>query len=102
MAVATDKTTEPSCWTTDFWLRHCEGFRVFAESEPIGFVEDVLESEDGEPTALVVRVGEVFTHLLEVPVEAIDAFDPARERVLIGPLAAERMKAYQLPIPTEV
>jgi hypothetical protein len=102
MAVATDERTEPSCWTTDFWLRHCEGFRVFADGEPIGFVEYVLESEEDEPTALVVRVGEVFTHRLEVPVEAIDGLDPAAERVLIGPLAAGRAKAYQLPIPMGV
>jgi hypothetical protein len=102
MTATKDETTGPSCWTTGFWLCHCEGFRVFAEGEQIGFVEEVFAAEDDEPIALVVRVGEVFTHLLEVPVEAIDAFDPPRERVLIGPLAPGRMKAYQLPIPVGV
>jgi hypothetical protein len=103
MAAVTHERTEPSCWTTDFWLRHCEGYRVFAGEEPIGFVEEILDGRDGEPTALVVRVGEVFTHLLEIPVDAIEGFDPAGERVLVGPLAAARdLKAHQLRIPAAV
>ena len=84
MAVVTDETTERSCWTTDFWLRRCEGFRVFVDGGAIGFVENVLDSDDDEPTALVVRVGTVSAHVREVRVEAVDALDPAGERVLLS------------------
>ena len=101
MAVAMQPTIARSCWKTEFWLGRCEGFRVLADGEPIGFVEEVLEDDEGEPIALVVRVGEKFTHLLELPIEAIETFDPACERVFLGPLAAEGIKAYRLPIATE-
>jgi hypothetical protein len=104
MPTATDETTEPCFWTTEYWLRHCRGYRVFSGDEPIGFVEEILDGEDDDPTALLVRVGEVFTHLVEIPVEAIEGFDPARERVLIAPPGATRpgTTAYQLRIPAGI
>jgi hypothetical protein len=76
----------PSCWRADYWLRHCEGYRVFAGEEPIGYVEEIAFGPDEEPAALVVRVGETFTHLLTVAVDAVEGFDPMGERVFIGPL----------------
>lgn len=94
----------PSCWTTDYWLWHCEGFRVFTGEGPIGFVEEVLGSPDDGPRGLVVRVGEVFTHSLTIPTEAIEGFDPANERVLVASLAGldPRRGARQLEIPAAV
>lgn len=100
MPAVIDARAERSCWATDYWLLRCVGYRVIAGDESIGYVVDVLEGDDGRPTALVVRIGEFFTHLLEIPLEAIDGFDPARERVLIAPLVpTEEVKAYQLLIP---
>lgn len=100
--MGTDARTERSCWTTDLWLRRCEGFRVFADGEPIGFVEDVLECEDDQPAALVVRVDEVFSICSTFRSRQSKRSIPAADRVLIGPLAAGRMKTCQLPSPTEV
>jgi hypothetical protein len=80
-------TTERTCWTTDYWLGHCEGYRVFAAGAPIGFVERVLVDADGEATGLAVRIGDRPTELLTIPLEAIERFDPAGELVLIALLA---------------
>jgi hypothetical protein len=73
-----------SCWDSQYWLRHCEGYRVFAGDEPIGYVEEVELGPDDVPQALVIRVGEVFTHLLTVGVDTVESLDPAGERVTIG------------------
>lgn len=90
-----------SCWTSDYWLRHCEGYRVFAGDEAIGYVEEVELGRDDEPEALVVRLGDVFTHLLTVGVDAVESFDPAGERLFIASLAdlAPDAFAAQLRLP---
>jgi hypothetical protein len=76
----------PSGWAVDYWLAHCDGYRVFTPEGPIGYVEEVLESPEEEPTALVVRVGDAFSHCIQIPVGDIVGFNPAGERVLVGPL----------------
>ena len=53
-----ERQDAPSCWDTGYWLRRCEGFRLFVGDEPIGYVEDVAFGVDGEPAALAVCVGE--------------------------------------------
>jgi hypothetical protein len=100
-AMPTQELEATSCWTTQYWLRHCEGYRVLAGDEPIGYVEDVELGADDEPEALLIRVGEVFTHLLTISVEAIESFDPAGERLFVGSLADLGSDAFvrQLRIP---
>ena len=71
-----------SFWTIDYWLRHCEGCRVWDASGPLGYVEAVLTTEDDEPHSLVVRVGSV-SELVTWPVEAVDSLDAATERVFV-------------------
>ena len=73
-----------SCWTIDYSLRHCEGYRVWEATGPIGFVEAVLMTEDDEPHSLVVRVGSAFSLLVTFPVEAVEGLDPATERVFVA------------------
>jgi hypothetical protein len=90
-----------SCWTTDYWLRHCEGFAVWDAGERLGSVEGVLTAENDEPCSLVVRVGgSMFTQLVSFPIESVEALDPAAERVFVAPTAptAER-EGRQLKIP---
>ena len=91
----------PSCWTTEYWLRHCDGYRVWGATGPIGYVETVLSTEDGEPHSLVVRVGSsAFSQLLTLPVEAVESFDPATERVFVSAIARNSDQANrQLRIP---
>jgi hypothetical protein len=48
----------PIFWTDAYWLEHCEGFRVDSPDERLGYVEEVLWSDDHHsPTALRVRRG---------------------------------------------
>ena len=72
-----------SFWTIEYWLRHCEEYRVWDASGPIGYVEAVLTTEDDEPHSLVVRVGSVGGELVTWPVEAVESLDAATERVFV-------------------
>jgi hypothetical protein len=72
-----------SFWTIDYWLRHCEEYRVWDASGPLGYVEAVLMNEDDEPHSLVVRVGSVSGELVTWPVEAVESLDAATERVFV-------------------
>jgi hypothetical protein len=87
-----------TCWTVEYWLSHCEGYAVFTSEGPIGYVEEVVESPEGEPSALVVRVGERFSHRVTIPVAEIEGFDPSAERVFVGPLGT-RESADDDPAP---
>ena len=94
------KATPRSCWTIGYWLRHCEGYRVFDATGPIGYVEAVLTTDDDELHSLVVRVGRVFTVLVTFPVEAVEGLDPATERVfVVSPVPTGEGEARQLRIP---
>ena len=55
-------STLDNCWSTDYWLRHCEGFRVATEDGETGFVDAVELTLQGDAEALVVRFGSEFTH----------------------------------------
>ena len=72
-----------SFWTIEYWLRHCEEYRVWDASGPIGYVEAVLTTEDDEPRSLVVRVDSVSGELVTWPVEAVESLDAATERVFV-------------------
>jgi hypothetical protein len=74
-------------WSRDYWLGHCEGFRVVGPQGRIGLVEAVLGEED-EPEALVVRTGLFGTRASVLPVADVDFVEPRAECVVVG--AAER------------
>jgi hypothetical protein len=86
MSTCAETAEARSCWTVEYWLSHCEGYGVWTRDGPIGYVEEVVESPEGEPSALVVRVGERFSHCVTLPVAEIEGFDPSAERVFVGPL----------------
>lgn len=89
-----------SCWTTDYWLRHCEGYRVWDSTGPIGYVEVVLTTDDDKPHSLVVRVGSVFSQLVTIPVDAVEGVDPAGERVFVAltvPTAEQEDRQLRIP-----
>ena len=59
----------PVFWTDAYWLEHSEGFRVDAEDGCLGYVEEVVWSDDHDsPVALRVRrrFGEHGTFLVRV------------------------------------
>ncbi len=93
-----------SPWETEYWLRHCEGFRVFTPDGETGFVDAVELRPDGDAAGLVVRFGETYTHDVIVSVDEVEELDPVAERITIGPLAGAPRKepARQLRIPAIV
>ena len=89
-----------SCWTIDYWLRHCEGYRVWDATGVIGYVDAVLVAEDDEPHSLVVRVGSSFSVLVTLPAEAVESVDPATERVFVAltvPSAEHEDRQLRIP-----
>lgn len=93
------KRPTPSCWTNEYSLRNCEGYAVIEGGIPIGYVEVVLE-DDEAVHSLLVRVGNVFNHLVAFPLDSVEAIDPGAERVYVA-LAPARPDE-QLSIPTLV
>jgi hypothetical protein len=88
----TTQTVEraPSTWSSDYWLRHCEGFRVVAPGGRLGFVEVVLHDEDGNLAELGVVGGLFGRRLAFVHVADIAAVDPRAERITLKPGACLR------------
>jgi hypothetical protein len=63
----------------DYWLEHCDGFRVDAPQGRLGFVEKVIEGEDGP--LLKVRAGRLGHRILLVPAADAAFVVPRTERV---------------------
>jgi hypothetical protein len=74
---------EKSCWTEEFSLLHCEGFRVEGPDGELGYVEEVLLDAENVPEALVVR----GTRRIVIPATEILRLLPGSERVLVGKLS---------------
>jgi hypothetical protein len=71
-------------FTTRYWLRHCEGFRVVLEGECIGYIEGVEPNDElSLPTTLVVRQHSGTT--TRVPVEAVTVVIPHAEQAILSP-----------------
>ena len=85
MVVAPFETNERHArWSDEYWLRHCEGFRVDCPDRHVGYVEEVrLSLDDGDPEELVVRVGFEGPGMVVVPVAQVALVSPEVERVLI-------------------
>jgi len=95
-------TTTTNCWSTGYWLRNCEGFRVENEDGAHGFVERVELASGGDPVAFLVRLGEQYAHVTRVSVRAVDDIDPIGEVITLGPLSGTSRADRQLRIPTSV
>ena len=81
----------PSTWSSDYWLRHCEGFRVVGPEGRLGLVEVVLDDEEGNPEELGVVGGLFGTRAAFVRVADVAAIDARAERIRLRPGA--RMRA---------
>lgn len=95
-AVLPEVTEDHGCWTREYWLRHCVGFRVACPEGRLGFVEEVLLSpEGGEPEALAIRIGSARTRLADVPITEIGALKP-EEQLVVVPLASTLREELEL------
>ena len=78
----THSDTDLRFWSHDYWLGHCEGFRVDGPEGRVGVVEAVLGHED-EPTTLAVREGLFALRTVYVPIEQVADIDPRAERIVL-------------------
>jgi hypothetical protein len=67
---------------TDYWLAHCEGYRVDSAEGRIGFVEEVrLGASHPEDTILAVRMGMLGRRVALIPASAAEIVVPRAERI---------------------
>lgn len=86
---------------TDYWLSHCEGFRVDSPRGFVGFVEEVLvDDSHGYPRALVVVSGRSAARRSVVPVGNVAVVQPTRERVSLDSVPAEHLRDEAAVPPT--
>jgi hypothetical protein len=63
----------------DYWLAHCEGYRVDADVGRIGFVEEVLG--DSSHRVLAVRAGSLGRRVILVSVDEVAYVVPRAQRI---------------------
>jgi hypothetical protein len=81
---AVPKSSYEGAFGSDYWLGHCEGFRVDSHDGQIGIVEEVRPgSTRGDPETLIVRAGRFSTRLLIVPIGEIEEILVQAERVVL-------------------
>jgi hypothetical protein len=82
------KHEDESCWTHDYLLRHCEGYRVDSPGGHLGHVEEpVLSRDESETIGFLVRGTE---GLVFVSVRQIRDFSPRGQRIVVDPLSLVR------------
>jgi hypothetical protein len=64
----------------EYWLAHCEGFRVEGDAGRLGFVEEI-RSDDGRNPVLVIRAGLLGRRLLFVPAAEVAFIVPRAQRI---------------------
>lgn len=75
---ATDR--ELAQFDRDYWLAHCEGFRVDADAGRIGFVDEI-HPHGADGPVLAVRAGLLGRRVLLVPVSEVAFIVPRAERI---------------------
>jgi hypothetical protein len=71
------------CWSHEHVLGDCEDFEVHTSDYHVGYVEEVVCGDDGEPETLVVNVGTPGRRTIEIPVSAVGGIDAAHARLLL-------------------
>lgn len=86
----------------DYWLEHCDGFRVDGSHGRIGVVEEVRHAAGGN-SLLVIRAGALGLKLLTISArEVFEIVPPHRRLWLRTPEAASRWLPESNPEPLEI
>lgn len=74
-----------SSFDRNYWLSHCERFRVEARKKGrAGIVEHVrFQSRQDRPDVLAVRAGLFGRRILLIPVEEVEMVVPRQKRLLL-------------------
>ena len=67
----------------EYWLAHCEGYRVDSDAGPIGLVDEVCSTPAGHPDLLVLRAGRLRRRRLLLPAEEVMAVAPREGRIVV-------------------
>jgi hypothetical protein len=65
----------------DYWLSHCEGFRVDTAAGRLGFVAGIRAGRGPDDGVLAVRAGLLGRRIVLVPVTGVDFIVPRAERI---------------------
>jgi len=68
----------------DYWVAHCEGYRVDTQGGRLGFVEAVRTEDWREEPLLIVRAGRFGRRLLHVPASEVAFIVPRAERIWLA------------------
>lgn len=80
----TEVARDHESWSREYWLCHCEGYRVETSDEFVGYVEEVVRSPGAdEPSVLRVRTGFAGGTLLVIPAELVREIRPDAERLVV-------------------
>ncbi|HEX4929327.1 MAG TPA: hypothetical protein VFV62_01365 [Gaiellaceae bacterium] len=65
----------------DYWLSHCEGYRVDTADGRLGFVDEIRAGRDPDGDVLAVRAGVLGRRIVLVPVAEVEFVVPRAERI---------------------
>jgi hypothetical protein len=66
----------------DYWIAHCEGYRVDGNTGRIGFVEEVRPNPANPSSPLLaIRAGRLGRRIIVVPADEVHAIVPRSERI---------------------
>jgi hypothetical protein len=63
----------------EYWLAHCEGYRVESAAGRLGFVEEIRGLD--EKATLAIRTGVLGRRVLIVPAREVDLIVPRAKRL---------------------
>jgi hypothetical protein len=83
----------------DYWLGHCEGFRVESSKSRIGLVDAIVHAVPSErPDALVVRAGVLGRRVVVVPVGEVAEIRPRQKTLILRTSPPSRRDALTDPL----
>jgi hypothetical protein len=74
----------------DYWLEHCEGYKVASPVRALGVVEEVIPPADDRPRLLAVRGGLLGRRRMLVPTSDVAVVVPRAMRLFLRSTRARR------------
>jgi hypothetical protein len=69
----------------EYWLAHCEGYRLESPGGRVGLVEEVRGGEQGGTRSLAVLAGMRGQRRLVIPISEVDDIVPHARRIVLRP-----------------